>query len=215
MLASFLAGFSAVVAFLAAVPLSGIAPHQREAWMALALAVLAAVAAAARRSTGQLWAVVAVAVGLTTWLLAESRTFVGAGLTLLGFTYIVIFASYAFEAWWLYGALLLITVSSAVGFARSPLASRWIFWLAGVAGVVLAGAALGHVMRLLRWYATTDTLTGALTRSEFAAAAKSVMAGARRRAEHAMVAVLDLDGARRDVRGQAQPARRAGLTLRR
>jgi diguanylate cyclase (GGDEF)-like protein len=204
-LASLLAGFSVVVAFLAVAPLSGIAPHQREAWTALGLAALAGVAAVARRRTALLWVVVAVAMGLTTWLLTESRTLVGAGLTLLGFTYIVIFVSYAFEGWWLYSALSLVTVSSAFGFTRSPLAPRWIVWLASVVGVVLAGAALGYVMRLLRWYATTDTLTGALTRTAFAATANSVMAGSRRRGEHAVVAVLDLDDfkAVNDSRGHA------------
>jgi diguanylate cyclase (GGDEF)-like protein len=204
-LASFLAGFSVVVAALAVAPVSGIAPHGREAWVALGLAALAVVAAVARRRTERLWAVVAVTVGLSTWLLAESRTLVDAGLTLVSFTYVVIFVSYAFEGWWRHGALLLVTVASAVGFARSPLAPRWIVWLAGVLGVVLAGAVLGHVMRLLRWYATTDTLTGALTRSAFAASAGPTIAGSRRRGEPAVVVVLDLDDfkAVNDSRGHA------------
>ena len=143
MLAALLAGFAVAVAFLAVTPLSVTAPHEREVWVALGLAGLAAVAAVARRRTARLWAVVAVTVGLATWLLAESRTLVGAELTLLCFTYIVIFVSYAFEGWAQHSALLLVALASAVGFAWSPLAPHWIVWLAGVIGVVLAGAALG------------------------------------------------------------------------
>ena len=114
----------------------------------------------ARRSTSGLWLVTAATVLLDAWLLAEAQTLAGSMLVLTAFSYPVLYAAYAFEGRLLHAMLVLTTVASAVGLARSDAGLRWVAWAAAVGGVVLAAVALGRVMALLRWYATVDTLTG-------------------------------------------------------
>jgi diguanylate cyclase (GGDEF)-like protein len=193
-LAFLLGGSAAVVVVLAVAPLTVESTTEPAARSAVVLVVLGAIAVLARRSTGMLWLVTAATVLLDAWMLAEAQTLAGSMLVLSAFSYPVLYSAYAFEGRLLHAMLVLTTVVSAVGLARSDAGLRWVAWAAAVGGVVLAAVALGRVMALLRWYATVDTLTGVLTRSAFDAVATSAVSGSRRRGEPVVLVLLDLDG---------------------
>ncbi|NTW39322.1 MAG: GGDEF domain-containing protein [Cellulomonadaceae bacterium] len=166
----------------AAIPVVGV--------LLLALAVPAALLR--RRATG-LWAVVMVALALVTVLLAGSATVAGLMLASTSYTYVVLYAAYAFTRRRLLTVLVAVVASSLAGAGLSGPGILPIVWVSTVGGMVVAGVVLGHLVRLLRWYATTDALTGVLTRTAFDATARSALAGVRRRSSTAVLVLIDLD----------------------
>ena len=172
---------------------------------ALALALLALPAVSLRRHTTALWWVVVASIGVTSLLLAGAGSLAAVVLTSVGYTYAVLYAAYAFERDGLVGILAVVVVGSLVGSALAAPGLQIVLWAATVGGVVVVGGVLGHVMRLLRWHATVDALTGVLTRAAFDATAHSALSSARRRGTLAVLVLIDLDGfkAVNDTHGHA------------
>ncbi|HQY34235.1 GGDEF domain-containing protein [Actinotalea sp.] len=172
---------------------------------AAALLVLAIPAVTLRRHTGVLWWLVVGSIVVNSVVLAGATSTAGLVLTSMAYTYAVLYAAYAFERRLLVGVLVAVLVGSLVGSALSATGFRFIVWFSTVGGVVGAGAVLGHVMQLLRWYATVDALTGVLTRTAFDATAHSALSSARRRGAQSVLVLIDLDGfkAVNDTHGHA------------
>src|SRR5690606_4385214 len=109
------------------------------------------------------------------------------------FLYAILYASYAFHPrrlrWYVLGAVTGLTV----GMIGSGPPFRILSWLCVAGAVVGCAVILGHVMAGLRWYATTDELTGAVTRHAAWMVLDAHLSAARRRGEPLSVAVVDLD----------------------
>lgn len=160
---------------------------------ALACAVLAAVVWALRARPGALWWLLVVAVGLDGGVVALSQSLAGLILATTGYIYLVLYGAFAFDRTRLRVLETLVVVTSLIATAASEPGLRPTVWLATVGPVVVAGEVLGRAMRLLRWYAATDSLTGALTRAAFREAARTCLAGARRCGTPTTLVLVDLD----------------------
>ena len=186
-------GGAMIAALLAVSPETSLARTEITVACAVTQLVLAVLAARLREHVRALVAVAVVAVLLVTLLVGEADTLARLALASSAYTYLVLYAAYAFDRNARHGILVLIAVGAAVGGALSPLGLRPVVWMCTVLGVSLAGAVVGELVARLRLYATIDSLTGVLTRTAFDAVATTAIAGSERRGEALSVAIIDLD----------------------
>ncbi len=192
-LAGLLVAGSITAWLLALAPDTSLARTDITIAVGVAQVLLALVAVRARASTRGLWAAAAGAVLLVTVLVANADTGVRLLLALSAYTYLVLYAAYAFEHRAMRALLWLVVGGSVLGGLISPIGLRPIVWLCTVGGLTAAGGVIGRLVTRLRFYATIDSLTGVLTRTAFDAVATAALAGCRRRGEPLCLAVVDLD----------------------
>ncbi|WP_372595108.1 diguanylate cyclase [Actinotalea sp.] len=192
-LAGILVGGTVVAVLLAMTPETSLARAELTVTIAVAQVVLAAAAVRLREHTTGLVVLAVLAVLLVTVLVADADTLVRVVLASSAYTYLVLYAAYAFERAAMRGILALVTLGSAIGGLVSPLGFRPMVWLCTVVGVSAAGAVVGELVARLRLYATIDSLTGVLNRTAFDAVATAAIAGSLRRSEDLVLAIIDLD----------------------
>jgi diguanylate cyclase (GGDEF)-like protein len=146
----------------------------------------------AARSRGLL-VVAVLSVILVSVLVADAETLTRLVLASSAYTYLVLYAAYAFEPWSMRVLLAFVVLGSVVACLISPVGFRPVVWLCTVGGITVAGAVVGYLVTRLRFYATIDSLTGVLTRTAFDAVALTAIAGSLRRSEPLALAVIDLD----------------------
>jgi GGDEF domain-containing protein len=125
--------------------------------------------------------------------LLDAQSFAGAMLTNYFFVFCVIAASAAFSravaTTYLIGTLA--AVSAVMHFSQlQPPPLLWIVQLGAIAGT---GIAIGYFIRWLKWYATTDDLTGVATRRAFDQVLDSYLRAARPGESPVSLAMIDLD----------------------
>ena len=143
------------------------------------------------------------AIGANLALLLDSQSFAGAMLTNYSFVFCVMVASAAFSravaTTYLIGTLA--AVSAVMHFSQlQPPPLLWIVQLGAIAGT---GIAVGYFIRWLKWYATTDDLTGVATRRAFDQVLDSYLRAARPGESPVSFAMIDLDNFKvvNDTRG--------------
>jgi len=184
-----------VTAFTVAFPFSPTSPRTLGVVLtAVALTLWGSLRLAGDRVRAwQLHAVLAIATGLVTLVLAASTTPFGALVTAVSYLWIAIFSGVYHRTWVLLRYLGGIAVGLGVGFWQAGTPSgpqAWAFLVATFAGVALT---LNGRVSALRREAMTDPLTGVFTRRAFQRAAELDMARASRTGRPLTLAVLDLD----------------------
>ncbi len=192
-LAGLLVAGSITAWLLALTPETSLARTDTTILVALAQIGLAAVAVRLRGRTRGLFVVAALAAVLVSVLVADAGSLSRLVLATSAYTYLVLYAAYAFEPRLMRALLAVVVAGSVLAGLFSPLGLRPVVWLATVGGISVAGWVIGQLVTRLRFYATIDSLTGVLTRTAFDAVAMTAIAGARRRAEPIVLAVIDLD----------------------
>ncbi|WP_448060372.1 GGDEF domain-containing protein [Cellulomonas hominis] len=126
-------------------------------------------------------------------LIASCVTAEGVVIVSLGPILAAQFAVYAFDRrisrWILPLALLVLTV----GMLLAPAPGSVITWLVLTVMTVLSTVLLGTVTQALRWYATTDDLTGALSRGAFLNRVAAELRDARRTGAPVTLVSVDVD----------------------
>jgi len=134
-----------------------------------------------------------VAIGANLALLLDAQSFAGAMLTNYSFVFCVIVASAAFSravaTTYLIGTLAAVSVVMHFSQLQAP-PLLWIVQLGAIAGT---GIAVGYFIRWLKWYATTDDLTGVATRRAFDQVLDSYLKAARPGESPVSLAMIDLD----------------------
>lgn len=120
------------------------------------------------------------------------------------FAYLV-YAAYALPWRMLHLYVALYVVALTVGTVLSPAAVTVLTWCYLVVSPVTIGLILGHLMRWLRWFAFTDSLTGVIDRGAFVDAVTRSLAASRRNGTPLSLAMVDVDNfkATNDAYGHA------------
>ncbi len=126
-------------------------------------------------------------------LIASCRATEGMLVISLGLIFAAQFAAYALPtraAVWILG-LVAVTITGAM--VLSPVRFHLINWATLLALMVLSSSLLGYVTHWLRRYATTDDLTGALSRAAFLDRLAAVVRDATRTGRPAALVSVDVD----------------------
>lgn len=196
-----------VIGVTVLVPFSPTAPRALGAALcAVALGLALALHLGGDRARAwHLHTVLGIATAAVTWCVAASTTPSGTILTAVSFLWIGIFSAAFHRRRLLLRHLAGIGVGMAVGLgscAATSAPQTWFFLMATIACVALV---LNGRIVDLRLEATTDELTGALSRRAFRVAAELEMARAARSGRPLTLAVVDLDDFKRinDDQGHA------------
>ncbi len=184
---------SVIAWLLALTPETSLARTGMTVTAAVVQVVLAAGAVRYRSRPRALLAISVLAVVLVSLLVGGAQSLAQLVLASSAYTYLVLYAAYAFERRAMSVLLASVVVGSLAGVLVSPVGLHLAVWLCTVAGITVAGAVVGYLVTRLRFYATIDSLTGVLTRTAFDAVATTAIAGSLRRAEPLAFAVIDLD----------------------
>ena len=144
------------------------------------------------RPAGRVW-LLALAVLGNAGVVAASASLAGVILASTGFTYLVLAAACVLDRPRIRAVVALVAVTSLGAMAVADTGLRPLLWLAMTGAAVVAGEVLGRALELLRLFAATDSLTGALTRAAFAEVARGRLATARRHGVPVTLALVDLD----------------------
>ncbi len=104
---------------------------------------------------------------VTGWLVAGCRTPEGVVTTSLGLVVAALFAAYAFTFQVLCAYLTLVIATLTTSMLLAPAGFHPATCVVLVVTIAVASLLLGYVTQWLRWYATTDDLTGAMSRGAF------------------------------------------------
>lgn len=117
----------------------------------------------------------------------------------------VVYAAYALTWRLLHLYIALYVAALTVGTALSPAQVPLLTWFYLVVPAVAIALILGHLMRWLRWFAFTDSLTGVIDRGAFVDAVTRSLASSRRNGTPLSLAMVDVDNfkATNDAYGHA------------
>jgi diguanylate cyclase (GGDEF)-like protein len=207
-LAAACAGAGLVTLGTVVVPFSATAPTGLGlALGTLALLIAAGLALAARRvPVAVLHAVVVVASTAVTACVASSTTAAGPGVTACSYSWVALYAAFHFHRRALAVHLLLVAGGFAVGLALSGAPSAPQTWWFVMVTLTAVSATVHVLTERLRRSASTDPLTGLLTRPAFRRRAELEMGGAARTSSPLSLVVIDLDDfkAVNDTHGHAR-----------
>ncbi|RMI13689.1 GGDEF domain-containing protein [Cellulomonas triticagri] len=189
--------------------LSAVAPPSRlalvEVWYAAsgALALLAGALLLARRHPRAPLVALVLAMLVGAVLVASCQTAVGVVTTSLGLVVAGQAAALLGDGSTVRAVLVVDVLALGAGMLASPVRFRPTTFVVLAATTVAMSALVGYLVARLRVLATTDDLTGALTRAAFAERAAAVVRGAARRGRPVSVVCLDVDDFKQvnDTRG--------------
>jgi diguanylate cyclase (GGDEF)-like protein len=180
----------------AAFPFSPAAPASWDVGLGLlGLAMCAVLLLAADRITTPMRHVlVAVITILICWLVSQSATAEGGAITLMPLTTVAVYAAMFFPRSQARVHFVLIAVCTALALWGADGPRPIYTWCIAVLTATVVGEVLSHTVARMQRQATTDPLTGALTRQGFTAAATRCLSQCLRGGSPVSLAVLDLDG---------------------
>lgn len=186
-------------------PLSPLTHRGVQFAIAAVYAALALAVALGERYSGVLFVAVCLATAVNGAALADAQTVTGSLVISFVFVFAGLYAAYAFTAAGLAAILVLGVAALTAGMLASPVPFRWVVWAMLALSLVTTSAVLGQIVRWLRWYATTDQLTGALTRHAMVDALEVTMRAVVGRARPVSLVLVDVDDfkAINDSRGHA------------
>jgi diguanylate cyclase (GGDEF)-like protein len=197
-------GLCALLCLVSAVwPPSAVTPVPVWYAASAALAVVAAGVLAARRHPRSPLVALVVAVLVGAALVGTCRTLAGVVTTSLGLVAAGQGAALLGDQRTVRRVLGLIVVALAAGMLASPVPFHALTWVVVATATVAMSALVSVLLTRLRLLATTDDLTGALTRAAFDERATLILHGAARRGRAVSVVCLDVDDfkAVNDTRG--------------
>lgn len=131
---------------------------------------------------------------LICWLVSQSATTEGGTITLMPLTTVAVYAAMFFPRSQARVHFMLIAVCTAIALWAVEGPRPVYTWLIAVLTATVVGEVLSHTVARMHRQATTDPLTGALTRQGFTTAATRSLAQCLRSGSPVCLVVLDLDG---------------------